>query len=177
MSAAAVPLSVVSNAFNTPPYAQIALGAQVYNQQSTNYNGQYWFFVIDSVSLKVVYNATQASASTAPNLGGFNTAQYILVVATLGVSFDQQPQGDLYNFLVANGAGAELTKIEQLAAQFGCGSLGCFGYVLVSPLGNQGQLGIEYSSFVGNNGPVVPLSLVPVTEDGQTFYAPTEIGD
>lgn len=54
------------------------------------------------------------------------------------------PQGDLYEALSKNGAGAALTKIEQLATYNGCGMEGSYLYSLVSVPGT-GTAGIEKS--------------------------------
>jgi len=113
-----------------------------------------------------------------PSLGGYNDSNHILVVATLGLGLDRQPQGALFNFLDVNGAGRQLLDPSQLATQIGCGSLGTFGYALVGVLGNQNQPGFEASSVAASpTGPIVTVQLLPVTVQGQTLYTPIQLSD
>jgi len=171
-----VPLTVVSSLGTEFPNATIAIGDQKLEQNPKSW--AYWFVVLDRSTLEVVYNQLQSSASTAPDLGGKNTDDYLLIAATMGVGLDNQPQGDLFKFLDLNGAGRQLRRIDQVAEQLNCGSLGTFGYALVGTLGNMDQPGFEASQInAPAEGPILTCQLMPVEIDGKTLYTPVELSD
>ena len=175
-----VPLSIVSSAAMNSfgAYATIAIGSKVLNQNVASNNPSYWFVVLDRSNLSVVSNQLQSAPDQVPSLGGYNDTNHILIVATLGLGLDCQPQGALFDFLDANGGGRQLRRIEQLATQIGCGSLGTFGYALVGVLGNQDQPGFEASSVAASpTGPIITVQLLPVTVQGQTLYTPIQLSD
>ncbi|MBK8283835.1 MAG: hypothetical protein IPK97_02565 [Ahniella sp.] len=131
-------LSVVScqwSSSNTS-YAMIGIGNTILNQQAPTNSPSFWFVVIARTNLNVVYNALQTAPDQVPPISQYNDSNHILVVATLSIGLNNQPQGALFAFLDVNGAGAQLRRIEQLAVQFNCGSLGTYGYALVGVLGN-----------------------------------------
>lgn len=179
MADSSVPLSIVSStgaAANQSQFMQIGIGKNILTQ--TPANPGYWFVAIDRSSLDVVYNQLHTSPNTAPNLGSHNTGDYILAMATTGVGLNQQPQGDLFRFLDLNGAGRELRRINQVATQFNCGSLGKFGYALVGVLGGQNQPGFEASQISAPfTGPILTVQLLPVTINGKTTYTPVQLSD
>jgi hypothetical protein len=176
MSDNSVPLSVISNPNNQYFWGQIGIGKNILTQNPKSY--AYWFVVLDRGNLNVVFNQLQTAPSTSPNLGNFNTSDYILVVATLGIGLNNQPQGDLFNFLDLNGAGRELRRVEQIATQFNCGSLGTFGYALVGVLGNQNQPGFEASAIsIGGVGPILTVQLMPFIVAGKTMYTPVQLSN
>jgi hypothetical protein len=158
-------------------YSMIAVGGTQYNQQVANAGGQgYWFFVLDAATLKVVANVLQASGNQVPALAA-NPGD-ILIVTTLGVTFDNQPQGPLTTFLQQNGAGTALQAIEQLATQIGCGTLGGFGYSLVTTYGDSNP-GFEAMNASSDSGAqcIQVLALDPVTQpNGGVIYTPVELG-
>jgi hypothetical protein len=171
-----VPLTVVSSPYNNYYWAQIAIGKNVLTQ--TPGHPAYWFVVIDRGSLAVVYNQTQTAPNVAPNLGTHNTTDYILITATLGLGLNIQPQGALFNFLDVNGAGMELRRVEQVATQLSCGSLGTFGYALVSVLGNTNIPGFEGSQITASSqGPILTLQLLPLNIGGKTVYTPVQLSN
>lgn len=171
-----IPLSIISSPNNQYYWAQIGIGTNILTQTPKQWG--YWFVVIDRSSLQVVYNQVQSSANTAPNLGSYNTSDYILIVATLGVGLNNQPQGDLFKLLDLNGGGLQLRRVEQIATQFNCGSLGTFGYALVGVLGNQNVPGFE-ASMIGlpGVGPILAVQLMPTTIAGKTVYTPVQLSD
>lgn len=171
-----VPLSVVSTLNTQYHWATIGIGPNILSQ--TPQQGCYWFVVIDRRNLNVVYNQTQPSGSTVPNIAPYNTTDYILVVATLGVGLNNQPQGALFDFLDVNGAGRQLRHVDQMARQFGCGSLGTFGYALVSVLGNLDQPGFELSQITNpGTGPFLTVQLMPINVGGQVYFTPVALSD
>jgi hypothetical protein len=178
MSDPTVPLTVISNPNTQYPWASIAIGTNVMQKQLPPGPGNYWFVVIDRSSLAVVYNQVQTSGTTAPPLGNYNSSNYILIVATLSVGLNQQPQGDLFNFLDLNGAGRQLRRVDQIATQIGCGTLGTFGYALVGVLGNMNVPGFEGSNVASNSlGPILTVQLMPTVIGGATVYTPVELSD
>lgn len=176
MSDNSVPLSIVSNPSNQTYWGEIGVGNKILNQQPKSH--AYWFVVLDRSNLNVVYNQLQSAPNVAPDLGSFNSSDYILLVATLGIGLNNQPQGDLFNFLDLNGAGRELRRIEQIATQFNCGSLGTFGYALVGVLGNQNQPGFEASAVgIAGIGPILTVQLMPFVVNGKTMYTPVQLSN
>jgi len=178
MSDPTIPLSVVSSVYSPSHWLQIAIGKNVMQPQPPPTTQGYWFVVLDRRTLQVVFNQFQASGNVAPNIGGFNTTDYMLVVSTTGVGLNNQPQGDLFKFLDLNGAGRQLRHIDQIAAQFNCGSLGTFGYALVSVLGNLNQPGFELSQISNpNTGPFLTVQLMSTVIAGVTYYTPIELSN
>lgn len=173
-----VPLSVVSSRDTQYLWARIAIGKSILVQNPPAGGRAYWFVVIERSSLKVVYNQLQQAPNVVPNIGAYNSSDYILVVATIGLGLDVTPTGDLFNFLDFNGAGRELRRIEQIAQQFGCGTMGTFGYALVGVLGGLNQPGFEASNIAGTNvGPVLTLQLMPFVNQGKTVYTPVQLSN
>ena len=176
MSAANVPLTVVSSLSNNSYYGQIAIGDKTLAQQPKSW--AYWFLVLDRRTLAVAYNQVHSSANTAPDLGSLNNSDHLLIVATMGIGLNHQPQGDLFNFLDLNGAGRQLRRISQVAEQLNCGSLGTFGYALVGTLGNLNAPGFEASQITAPaTGPILTCQLMPNDIGGQTYYTPVELSN
>ncbi len=159
------------------PFSNIAVGNNTYSQQTPSPGLQgYWFLVLDSATLKVVANVFQASGNQAPALAA--SPGDILIVTTLGVTFDNQPQGALTTFLQENGAGVGLLAIEQLGNQFGCGTLGGFAYSFVTTYGDTNP-GFEAMDASGDTGIqcIQTLMLDPVTQpNGGVIYTPVQLG-
>lgn len=171
-----VPLTV-NSPLATNYLAPIAIGsAKVGNPQYGT--AGYWIVVLDSSTLAVVYNQLQTSYDTAPDLGQYAGDGYILIVAAVAMTLNLVAQGDFYNFLIANGAGDELNRLEQINNQYGCGTVGSFGYILVSVLGqSEGVPGLEMSTIGENNqGVIMTASLVGTVINGQTIYSPAMLG-
>lgn len=181
MSQPPVPLSVISARWgvsNGNSQAQIAIGKNVLIQNTPSGQGRYWFVVIDRSNLNVVYNQLQAACDQAPPIQQYNNTNHILVVATLDVGFNNQPQGALFKFLDLNGAGRQLRRIDQLAQQFGCGSLGTFGYALVGVLGDLDQPGFELSDATGPAwSPILTVQLMPFDTPSGAVYTPVELSN
>lgn len=176
MSGKNVALSVISSANRSSRWGQIGLGEHVYTQQPDHW--AYWFMIIDRRSLKVVYNELHSTANEVPDLGQYNSDGYILALGTLGIGLNNQPQGDLFKFLDANGAGRHLRRVDQIATQFGCGSLGTFGYAMVGVLGDANQPGFEACQLIGGSvGPILTVQLVPMTIGNDICYTPVQLSN
>ncbi len=99
-------------------------------------------------------------------------------MATMGVGLNNQPQGDLFKFLDLNGAGRQLRRINQVAQQFNCSSLGTFGYALVGTLGDMNQPGFEVSQIsMPPVGPILTCQLMLTEIDGQNYYTPVDLSN
>lgn len=172
-----VPLSVMCTMPSSNASGYLAVGDKNYAQQLSNYAQGYWFVVMDASNLDVVYNAVQSSNSVVPNFG-VSGPGFLLVVTSIGTTFDNQPQGALFSYLMANGAGADLLAINQLAQQIGCGSLAGFCYTLVTTL-NDGNPGFEaYDTMVQpGSAAIQTLSLLAVSQPGGgVAYTPIALG-
>lgn len=173
-----VPLTVVSNTANNYFWAQIAIGQNVLTQSLASGGPYFWFVVVNRYTLAIEYNQLQTSPTTVPNIGAFNTSDHILIVATLGMGLNNPPQGALFGFLDVNGGGMQLRRVEQVATQLNCGSLGTYGYALVGVLGNQNVPGFEGSVIgVSQVGPILTVQLMPTTFGGQTIYTPVQLSN
>jgi hypothetical protein len=167
------PLTVVSS---PNLWGQIAIDTNVMTQ--TPPQPGYWFVVVDRATLAIVYNQVQKENNKAPDIGKFNTTNYILIGVSLGVGLNVPPQGALFTFLDANGGGRQLRRVEQIGGQLNCGSLGHFGYALVAVLGNQNAPGFEACQIGGTfAGPILTLRLLPVSVGGTLLYTPVELSN
>ncbi len=177
MSALPIPLTVISSTSNQYLWGQIGIGNNVLTQQPKNPG--YWILVLDRHTLNVVFNQFQEAPNVAPNLGNYNSTDYILVLGTIGVGLNNQPQGEFFTFLDLNGGGRELRRVNQVATQFNCGSLGTFGYALVGILGNQDMPGFEGSQITAgiDLAPILTVQLLPNDINGTTFYTPVSLND
>ncbi len=176
MSNTPVGLTVVSSLSNQFFFTQMAIGSNVLSQQPKQ--SGYWFVVLDRSDLSVVYNEFQTANDVAPNIGSYNSSDYILVVASAGVGLNRQPQGPLFKFLDLNGAGRELRRVDQVAVQLNCGSLGTFGYALVGVLGDMNMPGFEASQITNPaTGPILTVQLAPVDVNGKTVYTPVALSN
>lgn len=177
MSDNSVPLSILSSRDTSYHWAKIGIGKNILSQSNPPQRA-FWIVVIERATLTVVYNQLQLQSNVAPNLGSFNTPDYILCVATMGLGLDMTPSGAFFQFLDANGAGRALRRVEQLATQFGCGSLGTYAYALCSVLGNLDQPGFEACNVEGTaSGPYLTVQLMPIQVQGKTVYTPVELSN
>jgi hypothetical protein len=149
---------------------------QVFNIPNAGGN-QIWLSVFDRRTLKQVFSSSSSNTSTVPAgiqqyVGDSN---YMLVVASYDLHSDNLPQGDLYNLLVSNGSGSQLTRLEQINEQMSCGEIGHIAYILVNVL-NTGVPGFEENSIDQGSpqGAIMTLGLLPTTVNGVTYYSPIE---
>jgi hypothetical protein len=138
----------------------------------------YWFVAINRYTLKADYNVVQTSNDAKPQgIDPFDTTDYMLVAATYGVNTDNLPQGPLYEFLVDNGAGRELRRLEQISNALSCGSLSNMAYALVGVLGPGPSAlpGIEASSILqaNNAGAILTSTLIATQVGARVIYSPT----
>ena len=143
------------------------------------------FWVLSrSAPLATPQSFVASDATTVPDgLAALMDSQHILVAAVLADSW-RVPQGPLYDFLMANGAGTALATVERLNAGMACGLQCMFAYVLVSVPGGGEAPGIEFldmpapiTAAVGPQGTFISIGvslaafeLVP-EDDGSYFPA------
>lgn len=174
MAASNLPLSVWSAPNPTNPHAEIAVGTTKLVQDKKGF----WIVVLDRGSAKAVKELLHTDPTKTPDLGTFNTTDYILIASAVGQGLNKQPQGDFFKFLDVNGGGRELRRIDQFARQFNCGYFGTFGYALVGLLGNQNRSGFEASQ-IGHytTGPILTLTLLATEVGGKTIYTPAQLSN
>jgi hypothetical protein len=171
MSASANIQFTVKSPRTTNGQAIVAVGNSRYMPNPYT-NNSFWFLVIDRTTLQVVENIIQQSNTSVPSaLSSYDDPKYLLVVATVSLGTLRVPQGALYQYLVANGAGAALQRLEQISGQLNCGEIGSVAYCLVDILGETSSLGFEAGSYDGI-GPVMTLQLMPIDISGTTYWTP-----
>lgn len=176
------PLPLTITAPNDPTFpAQMVIGSDsLYLKEKPGPYGGYWFVVIDRKSLKVVYNQFSASSDKAPEIGEYDSSDYILLLSTAGLGTGEVPQGALYDFLYDNGGGRELKRIVQLNNTLGCGTWGWVSYILVGVLGpgRPGIPGIERSNIEYSSAAIVMTAeLVPMKIGDEVIYSPSPLGN
>lgn len=153
---------------------KIAIGDNIFSPPANN--GGFWVVVVDRYSLKVVINTVQTANDQAPDLGSYDTDQYMLLFVGLSMRTDRLPQGALYAFLIDNGAGAQLNRLEEIERVYGCGVFGAAAYILVGILGpgQPSTKGIEGAAidYAFPTGVVLTLGLLGTQVGSQTIYTP-----
>ena len=141
-----------------------------------NDKSYYWFAAINRETLNLDYQALETSNTVVPkdlqSGGKYNNDNYILGFSTMYMSTLLVPQGDQYDFLMENGAGRALARLEQIWLTLNCGTYGRMSYSLVDLLGSPGA-GMEVGS-IRDSG-VNTLSLMEQTVDGKTIYTPVNL--
>src|SRR5688572_28585937 len=95
---------------------------------------------------------------------------YLCAVVTQTLVNSSAPQGVLYNYLAAHGAGRELQKLEQVSShtQTGYGLFTRVSYILTGQCGPPGSTAHERSSFT--DSALLLMSLMPLP-NGQPPYS------
>lgn len=140
--------------------------------------GGYWIVVVDRRSLDVVFNEYTQTYDQAPDIGSYDTTDYMLFVASVQLGTGHVPQGGLYDFLYDNGAGKGLKRIVQVNQTLGCGTLTTVAYTLAGVLGagTPDMPGVEASSVTeAEYVLVMTAELVGVDVDGTTYYTPSPL--
>lgn len=175
-----VPLSISSPmADNWSPEVWIGSDSISFGGKPSLFGG-YWLVVVDRKTLQVVYNQYTENYDGAPDLGQYDTTDYMLVVTAVHLGTGHVPQSAFYDFLWDQGAGRGLKRIVQLNDTIGCGSYGTVSYILVGVLGEgrPGLPGVEGALVEYNpGGLVMTAELVPVDIGGVTYYSPSPLSD
>lgn len=175
-----VPLTIQASIDpHTEPAMVIGSDSVSFGGKVSGYGG-YWIVVADRRSLDVVFNEYVTTYDQAPDIGAYDTPDYMLLVATAQLGTGVVPQGAFYDFLYDNGAGAQLKRIVQVNQTLGCGSLVTVAYTLAGVLGpgRPDTPGVEVSSVTeAEYVLVMTASLVGVDVDGTTYYTPSPLSN
>lgn len=165
-------------------YLILGLGPNRREIQTTGgESGSFWFVVLDRHSLEIVVDVLSESEDTVPEgvLQNDDDA-HILVFASLGVSIDRTPKGNLLRFLQASGAGEDLDRLVQIGEQLSNRLFSRMSYGLVGVMGTGSSItpafpGLERSTLSqGENISVMTAQLVPTLIMGRKVYSPEEVG-
>src|SRR5438067_1743787 len=123
------------------PFIRVGQGssAQVVTPSKPQDNS-FWFVVLDAnkPANKVWDVSTQSNNTVPSNLDNYmNNPAYLFAVVTQVLSNPWVPQGPLYDYLAAHGAGRELQKLEQTSShtQTGYGLFSLVSYILTGHCG------------------------------------------
>lgn len=165
-----VPLTIQTCVYNN--YGNtVCIGSNTLNLGYSTPN-LYWAVVIDRTNLNVVANFTFSDNSDVPpQLVQYEgNPQYMLVLSTMQLSSTNLPVGKFYQFLVSQGAGAELERVEQIYAALNCGTWGNLGYTLVTVFDSAN--GYDFSAY-NQEAFISTLQLIPVQVGSSILYTPT----
>jgi hypothetical protein len=140
------------NGSGVPDYPQITIGGTpnlVKLSPNSPVPNSYWFCVLDAKNpaTKVAEFVVAANNNTQvpDGLDKYMTdANYIIALATQSLSVFKVPQGNLYTYLKAHGAGRELDRLEQMNVTYSCGNSSIVSYVLTTQGGS--NFGYELGS-------------------------------
>ncbi|MFN8633979.1 MAG: hypothetical protein U0893_09005 [Chloroflexota bacterium] len=134
----------------------------------------YWFVVVSLKDLSFLVSVTSSDeTSVPPQVAAYaNNPECFLFVIGNVLNGYNIPQGELYSFLQATGAGAGLAELEQTIAQLGTGLIVSFSYVLAATMAQQDMPGFESWSLT--DFAVLNMQFMPVQVDGQWVYAPVQ---
>ena len=132
----------------------------------------WWFVILDANKPTSIVQqlVTQDNKNVPSGFADYmNNPAYLFAVVTQALSNGQVPQGALYDFLTAHGAGRELQKLEQISSYtyppYGLNPR--VSYVLT---GQGGQGGVAYERSSLSEPALLELSLMPQMS-GQPPYS------
>lgn len=168
---------------NADPYIVIGAGngekkSYLQAPENSKMNDSYWVVIFDRTNLQtpVVNEVYQAkNNSTIPaNFKKYNDKeQYFFFFIANNMSTLHTPQGELFDFLIYNGAGRELRRLEQIHTALGCGSIGHMNYVLTNIFKDSDNSGFEEGDF--RNDIIMTLRLLEIEIDGKIWYEPANL--
>ena len=132
----------------------------------------YWIVILDANKPASIVQqwVTQDNRTVPSNLDNYmKNPAYLFAVVTQVLSNGQVPQGPLYDYLTAHGAGRELQKLEQLSS-YTLPPYGLFARVSYVLTGQCGPGGIAYERGSFTDPGVLELSLMPQM-NGQPPYS------
>ena len=146
-------------------------GAQTLTPNSPK-DQSWWFVILDANKPASIVQqlVTQDNKNIPSGFDNYmNNPAYLFAVVTQVLPNGLVPQGPLYDFLTAHGAGRELQKLEQLSYHTAppYGLFATMSYILTGQ-GGQGGIAYERGSFTGPG--VLELSLMPQMS-GQPPYS------
>jgi hypothetical protein len=124
----------------------------------------YWFVILDAnkPTAKLWETVTQDNKTIPTGLDQYmNNPAYLFAVVTQVLGIGGVPQGALYDYLTAHGAGRELQKLEQISSYTAppYGLVSTVAYVLTGQCGS-GGIAYERGSFT--EAAILELSLMPL---------------
>jgi len=146
------------------------------DRSAPNHGGtQYWIVIIERTTLKIEASfAFNDNSAIPPQLKPYQgNSQYFMIFSTYQMYMGQFPTGDLYNFLISEGAGVQLKRAEQIYANLNCSSITQAAYTLVAVLGDDGGAAFEGLKLaIDGPGLVTTLQLIPIDIGGKPLYTP-----
>ena len=132
----------------------------------------YWIVILDANKPASIVQqwVTQDNKNPPSNIDNWmKNPAYLFAVVTQVLSSGQVPQGPLYDYLTAHGAGRELQKLEQISSYTDppYGLVARVSYILTGQCGS-GGIAYEHGSFT--EASVLELSLMPQM-NGQPPYS------
>src|SRR5256885_14270349 len=124
----------------------------------------YWIVILDANKPASIVQqwVTQDNKTVPSNIDNWmKNPAYLFAVVTQVLGSGQVPQGPLYDYLTAHGAGRELQKLEQIST-YTLPPYGLFArlsYILTGPCGPPPNVPQAGASFSGPGAP--PISLMP----------------
>src|SRR5262249_41283410 len=139
----------VQGSLNAPAYPFIRISQAIHSVTTISpanpVDGSYWFVILDAnnpvkkVTEFIVPGNTGNTAVPSGLDAYMSNPAYLFAVVTQSLSNAYVPQGDLYDYLVAHGAGRALQRLEALNTHSGCGQAARASYLLTGlggPLNN-----------------------------------------
>jgi hypothetical protein len=157
---------------NSIPQIVIGQGPSIKNlKPDSPADDSYWFCIMDANNptnkVKEFILPGSSNHTVPAGLDAYmSNPAYIFAVVTQFLSTLHVPQGDLYTYLVAHGAGRELQRLEQMNTSLGCGSISRMSYLLTG----QGGASIGYELGSSRTPVMLLMSLMPLPS-GQPPYS------
>ena len=132
----------------------------------------YWIVILDANKPASIVQqwVTQDNKNPPSNIDNWmKNPAYLFAVVTQVLGSGQVPQGPLYDYLTAHGAGRELQKLEQIST-YTLPPYGLFGRVSYILTGQCGPGGIAYERGSFTEPGVLEMSLMPQM-NGQPPYS------
>ena len=160
----------VQGSLNSPaiPFIRITQGLHAVTTISpaTPSDDSYWFVILDANNpvnkvKEFIVPANTGNTAVPSGLDTYmNNPAYLFAVATQSISNAYVPQGALYDYLTAHGAGRELQRLEALNIHSGCGQASRASYVLTGLGGPPNNTSYEAASV--NYPAQLVMSLMPM---------------
>ncbi len=161
----------VLGSLNSPAYPLIRISQAIHSvttiKPATPQDDSYWFVILDANNPvnKVKEWIVPANTGNTAVPSGLDTYMsnpaYLFAVVTQSISNAYVPQGDLYDYLAAHGAGRELQRLEALNTHSGCGMAGRASYLLTGLGGPPNTIGTTYEVASVNYSALLVMSLMP----------------
>jgi hypothetical protein len=171
-----VPASIVSRQWNSPHWSNLGIGKNYYAPTGDGSKAFYWYTVVNLTDLSVPDVAVSNSNDTVPaNIAKYlDNPNFFLFFASNGQISSNIPHGQLWDFLKQVGSGPALQRGEQMIEQLGTGNIAHFSYILAATFNTSDLPGFEI--FTPDVSPILTMQFMPITINGQTHYAPIQVG-